>query len=88
MENKLRSRYWIFYEINRFLHICIIWSCWFNLQYEFIDNGAEMMFIVGDLPAVIRSSSSTKEVGLTYTLYVDDVEITEQNLESSLAEND
>lgn len=48
-----------------------------------------MLFIVGDLPAVIRScSSNQREIGIKYTLYVDDVEITEQNLESSLAGND
>ncbi|XP_076285320.1 fas apoptotic inhibitory molecule 1 [Lasioglossum baleicum] len=45
-------------------------------ENDFTDDGAEILFAIGEIPASIRSQSSgKKEIGLTYTLYVNDVEI-------------
>lgn len=46
-----------------------------------MDGGAEILFSVGDLPAVIRSySSEQKEIGIAYVLYINDVEIQQETL--------
>ncbi|XP_003703208.3 fas apoptotic inhibitory molecule 1 isoform X2 [Megachile rotundata] len=45
-------------------------------ENEFTDDGAEILFPIGDLVASIKSySSGQKEIGITYTLYIDDIEI-------------
>ena len=50
-----------------------------------MDGGAEILFTIEDLPAVIRSySSGQKDIGIKYDLYVNDVEITEQNLDPNV----
>ena len=50
-------------------------------QNEFVDGGAEMLFMIGGQPAVIRSCSpEQKGVGIKYFFYVDGVEVTEQGL--------
>ncbi|XP_063977822.1 fas apoptotic inhibitory molecule 1 isoform X2 [Diachasmimorpha longicaudata] len=52
-----------------------------DVENEFIDGGAEMLFLLEGSPAVIRScSSEQKGAGIKYILYVDGVEISEQNL--------
>ncbi|XP_014203256.2 fas apoptotic inhibitory molecule 1 [Copidosoma floridanum] len=52
---------------------------------DFIDDGAEITFTVADVPAAIQSySSGQREVGLKYVLYVNDVEIKEQDLLSTI----
>ncbi|XP_033208732.1 fas apoptotic inhibitory molecule 1 isoform X2 [Belonocnema kinseyi] len=48
-----------------------------NVENEFVDGGAEMSFSVGLFTAVIRSSS-TGEREIRYVLYVDDIEIIDQ----------
>ncbi|KAG7188770.1 hypothetical protein KM043_008388 [Ampulex compressa] len=56
-------------------------SVWINggqieVENEFTDGGAEILFYVEGLPAAIRSySSEQKGVGIVYVLYIDDVEI-------------
>ncbi|XP_011310224.1 fas apoptotic inhibitory molecule 1 [Fopius arisanus] len=56
-----------------------------DVENEFIDGGAEMLFLLGGVPAVIRScSSEQKGAGIKYILYVDGIEITEQNLLSPI----
>jgi len=46
-----------------------------------MDGGAEILFSVGDLSAAIRShSSNKKEIGIAYALYIDDVEIQQEDL--------
>ncbi|XP_001602021.1 fas apoptotic inhibitory molecule 1 [Nasonia vitripennis] len=58
-----------------------------EVESEFIDGGAEILFAIGEVPAIIRScSSGQKDVGIKYSLFVNDVEITEQNLEGALAD--
>ncbi|KAI4500498.1 hypothetical protein M0802_004460 [Mischocyttarus mexicanus] len=63
-------------------------SVWINgelidAENEFMDGGAEMLFSVSGLPAVIRSSSSNqKEIGIDYILYIDDIEINEEGISS------
>ncbi|OXU22171.1 hypothetical protein TSAR_014032 [Trichomalopsis sarcophagae] len=58
-----------------------------EVESEFVDGGAEILFAIGEVPAVIRScSSGQKDVGIKYSLFVNDVEITEQNLEGALAD--
>ncbi|XP_076647833.1 fas apoptotic inhibitory molecule 1 [Halictus rubicundus] len=50
-------------------------------ENDFTDDGAEILFTIGEIPASIRSQSSgKKEIGLTYTLYVNDVEIDRESL--------
>lgn len=50
-------------------------------QNEFVDGGAEMLFMIGGVPAIIRScSSEQKGGGIMYFLYVDGNEVTEQGL--------
>ncbi|XP_017888557.1 fas apoptotic inhibitory molecule 1 [Ceratina calcarata] len=50
-------------------------------ENEFTDDGAEILFSVGDLPAVIRTQSSgQKEIGITYSLYINDAEIQREML--------
>ncbi|XP_029049206.2 fas apoptotic inhibitory molecule 1 [Osmia bicornis bicornis] len=45
-------------------------------ENEFTDDGAEILFSVGDLPASIKTySSGQKEIGITYSLYIDEIEI-------------
>ncbi|XP_015596626.1 fas apoptotic inhibitory molecule 1 [Cephus cinctus] len=52
-----------------------------DVENEFVDGGAEMMFTIGGVPAVIRScSSGQKNVGINYVLYLDGVEVKEQEL--------
>lgn len=47
-----------------------------------MDGGAEIFFSVGGLQAVIRSySSEQKEIGIAYSLYIDNVEIPQEVLE-------
>ncbi|XP_014606983.1 PREDICTED: fas apoptotic inhibitory molecule 1 isoform X1 [Polistes canadensis] len=54
-----------------------------DVENEFMDGGAEMLFSVSELPAVIRSSSSNqKEIGIDYILYIDDIEINEEGISS------
>ncbi|XP_015177086.1 PREDICTED: fas apoptotic inhibitory molecule 1 [Polistes dominula] len=54
-----------------------------DVENEFMDGGAEMLFSVSGLPAVIRSSSSNqKEIGIDYILYIDDIEINEEGISS------
>ncbi|XP_043488732.1 fas apoptotic inhibitory molecule 1 [Polistes fuscatus] len=54
-----------------------------DVENEFMDGGAEMLFTVSELPAVIRSSSSNqKEIGIDYILYIDDIEINEEGISS------
>ncbi|KAL6263362.1 hypothetical protein P5V15_006157 [Pogonomyrmex californicus] len=61
-------------------------SVWVNgqeveVENEFMDGGAEILFSVGDLPAAIRSySSEQKEIGIAYVLYINDVEIQQEAL--------
>ncbi|XP_014230674.2 fas apoptotic inhibitory molecule 1 isoform X1 [Trichogramma pretiosum] len=56
-------------------------------RFEFIDNGAEIVFALGDVPASIRTSSpGCKNASIIYTLYVNGVEITQQNLEDGVTE--
>ena len=46
-----------------------------------------MYFTLGDLPSVIRTTTSgQKEIGIIYSLFVNDVEITYQDLEASVNE--
>ncbi|XP_076752539.1 fas apoptotic inhibitory molecule 1 [Xylocopa sonorina] len=50
-------------------------------ESEFTDDGAEILFSVGDLPAAIRTSSSgQKDIGIIYSLYINDVEIKNETL--------
>ncbi|XP_035727685.1 fas apoptotic inhibitory molecule 1-like isoform X3 [Vespa mandarinia] len=59
-------------------------SVWINgvqvdVENEFMDGGAEMLFSVSELSAVIRSySSDKKEIGIDYILYIDDIEINDE----------
>ncbi|KAK2585617.1 hypothetical protein KPH14_010242 [Odynerus spinipes] len=47
-----------------------------DVENEFMDGGAEMLFSVAELPAVIRScSSDQREIGIDYILYIDDIKI-------------
>ncbi|XP_018346532.1 PREDICTED: fas apoptotic inhibitory molecule 1 [Trachymyrmex septentrionalis] len=61
-------------------------SVWVNgqeveVENEFMDGGAEILFSIGDLPATIRSySSEQKEIGIVYVLYINDVEIQQEAL--------
>ncbi|KAJ8687255.1 hypothetical protein QAD02_023049 [Eretmocerus hayati] len=53
-----------------------------EIESDFIDGGVEILFTVADLPAAIRScSSGQKDIGIKYALYINDVEIKEQNVE-------
>lgn len=46
-----------------------------------MDGGAEMLFNVSELSAVIRScSSDKKEIGIDYILYIDDIEINDESI--------
>lgn len=48
-----------------------------------MDGGAEMLFSISDLPAVIRSyTSDKKEIGIDYILYIDDIEINDESISS------
>ncbi|XP_033334712.1 fas apoptotic inhibitory molecule 1 [Megalopta genalis] len=50
-------------------------------ENDFTDDGAEILFAIGEIPASIRTQSSgKKEIGLTYTLYVNDVEIGKETI--------
>ncbi|XP_043287794.1 fas apoptotic inhibitory molecule 1 isoform X2 [Venturia canescens] len=52
-----------------------------DVENEFVDGGAEMLFMIAGKPAVIRScSSEQKGEGIKYFLYIDEVEITEKGL--------
>ncbi|KOX69219.1 Fas apoptotic inhibitory molecule 1, partial [Melipona quadrifasciata] len=45
-------------------------------ENEFTDDGAEILFSVGDLSAAIRTySSGQRNIGIVYSLYIDEVEI-------------
>ncbi|XP_076240374.1 fas apoptotic inhibitory molecule 1 isoform X1 [Calliopsis andreniformis] len=61
-------------------------SVWINgkeieTENDFTDDGAEILFTVAELPAAIRSySSGQKEIGITYSLYIDDSEIQKESL--------
>ncbi|XP_032682431.1 fas apoptotic inhibitory molecule 1 [Odontomachus brunneus] len=61
-------------------------SVWVNgeeaeVENEFMDGGAEILFSISDLPAAIRSyTSEQKEIGIAYVLYVNDVEIEQEAL--------
>ncbi|XP_014473590.1 PREDICTED: fas apoptotic inhibitory molecule 1 [Dinoponera quadriceps] len=61
-------------------------SVWVNgqeveVENEFMDGGAEILFSVNDLSASIRSySSEQKEIGIAYVLYINDVEIMQEAL--------
>ncbi|XP_043514762.1 fas apoptotic inhibitory molecule 1 [Frieseomelitta varia] len=45
-------------------------------ENEFTDGGAEILFSVGDLPAAIRTySSGQRNIGIVYSLYIDEMEI-------------
>lgn len=51
------------------------------LQNQFVDGGAEMLFSIGGASAVIRSrSSGHSSTGMSYTLFLDGVEVTEQEI--------
>ncbi|XP_012276486.1 fas apoptotic inhibitory molecule 1 [Orussus abietinus] len=60
-------------------------SVWVNgeqieVENEFVDGGADMMFSLEGLPVVIRSSSSgRKDIGIKYTLYVNGVQAEERD---------
>ncbi|CAL1685750.1 unnamed protein product [Lasius platythorax] len=66
-------------------------SVWVNgqeveVENEFMDGGAEILFSVGDLQAAIRSySSEQKEIGIAYSLYIDNVEIQQEVLLEELS---
>lgn len=50
-----------------------------EVKNDFVDGGAEMEFSIGGLPAVIRSNNiEGREI--TYILYVDDLEIKDQDI--------
>ncbi|XP_017788883.1 PREDICTED: fas apoptotic inhibitory molecule 1 [Habropoda laboriosa] len=50
-------------------------------ENEFTDDGAEILFTVGDLPAAIRTySSGQKDIGIVYSLFINDVEIEKETL--------
>ncbi|CAK9812780.1 Fas apoptotic inhibitory molecule 1 [Anthophora plagiata] len=50
-------------------------------ENEFTDDGAEILFTVNDLPASIRTySSGQKDIGIVYSLYINDVEIEKETL--------
>ncbi|XP_076302686.1 fas apoptotic inhibitory molecule 1-like [Lasioglossum baleicum] len=50
-------------------------------ENDFTDDGAEILFSVGDLPAAIRTYSSGKRnIGITFSLYIDEVEIDKETL--------
>lgn len=50
-------------------------------ENEFTDDGAEILFSVGDIPATIRTySSGQKDIGIIYSLYIDDIEIEKETL--------
>ncbi|XP_012251866.1 fas apoptotic inhibitory molecule 1 [Athalia rosae] len=52
-----------------------------DVENEFVDGGAEMLFSIGGSPAVIRSSSSGhRSTGMSHTLFLNGVEVTEQEL--------
>ncbi|KAK0090341.1 hypothetical protein PV325_001115 [Microctonus aethiopoides] len=52
-----------------------------DVENEFVDAGAEMLFMIDGQPAIIRScSSEQKGVGINYILYVHGVEIAKQGL--------
>ncbi|XP_003400025.1 fas apoptotic inhibitory molecule 1 isoform X1 [Bombus affinis] len=61
-------------------------NVWVNGQQtetenEFTDDGAEILFTVGDLPASIRTySSGQKNIGITYSLCIDEIEIGKETL--------
>ncbi|XP_051158425.1 fas apoptotic inhibitory molecule 1 isoform X2 [Leptopilina boulardi] len=50
-----------------------------DVRNEFVDGGAEMSFSIGGLPAVIRSNN-IEERDITYILYIDDLEIKDQDV--------
>ncbi|XP_076679231.1 fas apoptotic inhibitory molecule 1 [Andrena cerasifolii] len=60
-------------------------SVWVNgeeieTENDFTDDGAEILFTVGELLAAIRSySSGQKEIGIAYSLYIDDTEIEKES---------
>ncbi|XP_015433601.1 PREDICTED: fas apoptotic inhibitory molecule 1 [Dufourea novaeangliae] len=57
-------------------------------ENDFTDDGAEILFTVGELPASIRSQSSgQKEIGIMYTLYIDDIEIGKESLSNDSDES-
>ncbi|XP_031827708.1 fas apoptotic inhibitory molecule 1 [Nomia melanderi] len=52
-----------------------------DTENDFTDDGAEIIFAVGELPASIRSQTSgKKEIGITHTLFIDGVEIGKESL--------
>ncbi|XP_044007545.1 fas apoptotic inhibitory molecule 1 isoform X2 [Aphidius gifuensis] len=52
-----------------------------EVQNEFIDGGAEILFVVDNQPAVIRCCNSESKIeGIKYTLYIDEEEVTDQGL--------
>ncbi|XP_015515877.1 fas apoptotic inhibitory molecule 1 isoform X1 [Neodiprion pinetum] len=61
-------------------------SVWINgkqidVENEFVDGGAEMLFSVGGAPAVIRAlSSGHRTTGVSHTLFLNGIEVTEQQL--------
>ncbi|XP_058794223.1 fas apoptotic inhibitory molecule 1 [Phymastichus coffea] len=58
-----------------------------EVESEFIDGGAEILFTIAELPAVIRScSSGQKDIGIIYSLFINDIKISEQSLENNVSE--
>ncbi|XP_076167294.1 fas apoptotic inhibitory molecule 1 isoform X4 [Ptiloglossa arizonensis] len=68
-------------------------SVWVNgeqidTENDFTDNGAEILFSIGELPATIRSySSGQKDIGIIYSLYINDVEIEKESLLKGLEDS-
>lgn len=51
-----------------------------------MDGGAEILFSIGGLEAAIRSySSEQKEIGIAYSLYIDNIEIQQEVLLEELS---
>ncbi|XP_043264840.1 fas apoptotic inhibitory molecule 1 [Colletes gigas] len=51
-----------------------------DTENDFTDDGAEIRFTVGELPATIRSySSGQKNVGISYSLHIDEIEIDKES---------
>ncbi|XP_066588791.1 fas apoptotic inhibitory molecule 1 [Prorops nasuta] len=57
-------------------------------ENEFTDDGVEILFTIAGLPAVIKTSNSEKkEIGISYFLYVDNVEINQEDLLQTVEES-